>query len=150
MSELDDRRLARIDRKLVPIGPLGPLGQVEGELIGLEVQGRQLAAHPIVELALAELAAHVRVDRLGVRDLLRVVVELTLSDVEAYLRRDDVLCDALPLELGLVELKAPVLRTPVEAALEPGPAGLVVLLGGRVGEPGRDHVHDIGELQPAE
>ena len=55
VAELDEVRVRQAEFEAE--GPLGPLGDVVGELVALEVEGRDLPHHPVVELLVGVLRA---------------------------------------------------------------------------------------------
>ncbi len=71
----------------MPVGPLGPLGQVVGQLVGLEVDRRHLRHHPVVQLLVGELLAQECFHFLSLFDLLFVVDQLLFSNLHSDLGR---------------------------------------------------------------
>jgi hypothetical protein len=102
--------------QLVLQGPLGLLGDVEGELEALGIEPAHLALHPGVKGLVGLLASLFRtvfveetLDLLGVSHLLAVALEFLLGDGLADLGRADLLEDLVDLAGGQVALEGPFL-----------------------------------------
>lgn len=92
------------------VAALRLLGDLEGELVGLEVAARQLRAQPAIQLGVGVAVAQVRIDVLGVGYLGVVVDQVALGDGEPQPRGDDVLLDAGNLRRGLLDLEGPLVE----------------------------------------
>src|SRR5262252_60788 len=87
ISELNEVRVT--DSHFMSIGLFGALGDVVGEPVTLEVQGRDLPSHPVVEFAARILLAQISVRLSRLFRLQIMILKLTLRDLHADLRRGD-------------------------------------------------------------
>ena len=70
----ETHKVGLLQPQFVSISPFGSLGQIVGELVGLEVDLRCLTEHPVVQLFVGELGSQQLFDRFAIGNLLLVIL----------------------------------------------------------------------------
>ena len=141
VRELDERR--RRIAALEAEGALGLLRGVERDLVGLEVDTRELADHPAVQLLVGVLVAQIGLHLLRVLHLQVVAAQFGGADLELQLRLRDPLLDLGLLLREQLHLVLPLFAAALILGLLGREVGLGLVLAHHLFETGRERARDV-------